>query len=133
MGVQFGVSESTANDIFNYQFPILRELLPASLLEQVKKTQSESEVVKEILIEVELIVDSSEQPRQRPGEYQEQKKFYSGKKKNHLLKNQFIVLPNAKDLVDCTVGAPGPKSDINIFREGQQEFDSNQNFSADKA
>ena len=39
LGIQFGVSESTANDTFNYWFPLLQELLPSSLLEQVKKTQ----------------------------------------------------------------------------------------------
>jgi hypothetical protein len=38
LGIQFGVSESTANDTFNYWFPILQELLPSSLLEQLKKT-----------------------------------------------------------------------------------------------
>ena len=37
LGIQFGVSETTANDIFNYWLPLLRELLPSSLLEQVKK------------------------------------------------------------------------------------------------
>jgi hypothetical protein len=37
LGVQFGVSESTANDIFHYWSELLGELLPASLLEQVKK------------------------------------------------------------------------------------------------
>ena len=37
LGIQFGVSESTANDIFNYWLPILQELLPSSLIEQVKK------------------------------------------------------------------------------------------------
>jgi hypothetical protein len=35
--IQFGVSESTANDTFHYWLPILRELLPSSLIEQVKK------------------------------------------------------------------------------------------------
>jgi hypothetical protein len=39
LGIQFGVSESTANDTFNYWFPVLQEILPSSLLEQVKKTQ----------------------------------------------------------------------------------------------
>lgn len=39
LGIQFGVSESTANDTFNYWFPLLQELLPSSLLEQVKKTR----------------------------------------------------------------------------------------------
>jgi len=60
LGIQFGVSESTANDIFNYWLPLLRELLPSSLLEQVKKNDLDSEVVKEILTEYELTVDSYE-------------------------------------------------------------------------
>ena len=37
LGVQFGVIESTANNLFHYWIEILSELLPASLLEQVKK------------------------------------------------------------------------------------------------
>jgi len=66
MGIQFGVSESTANDTFNYWFPILQDILPSSLLEQVKNA-SDYEIVQEILTEYELIVDSSEQPQERPG------------------------------------------------------------------
>lgn len=84
------------------------------------------------MTDFELIVDSCEQPRERPGDYQEQKKYYSGKKKNHTLKNQLIVLPNGEDIVDIAAGAPGPKSDINFFRERQQEFDSSQRFNGDK-
>ena len=38
LGIQFRVSESTANELFNRWFPMLREVLPSSLLEQVKKT-----------------------------------------------------------------------------------------------
>ncbi|WP_199317114.1 transposase family protein [Chroococcidiopsis sp [FACHB-1243]] len=37
LGIQFGVSESTANDTFNYWLPLVEELLPSSLIEQVKK------------------------------------------------------------------------------------------------
>jgi hypothetical protein len=65
-------------------------------------------------------VDSCEQPRERPGDYQEQKKYYSGKKKNHTLKNHLIVLANGGDIVDVAAPAPGSKSDINFFRESQQ-------------
>jgi hypothetical protein len=133
LGIQFGVSESTANDTFNYWFPILQELLPSSLLEQVKKNASDSEIVKEILTDLELIVDSCEQSRERPGEYEEQKKYYSGKKKNHTMKNQIIVLPNGDDIVDVVAGHPGPKSDINLFRERQKGFDPRQKFNGDKA
>jgi hypothetical protein len=41
LGIQFGISESTANNIFNYWLPLLRELLPSSLVEQVKKNDSD--------------------------------------------------------------------------------------------
>lgn len=132
LGVQFGVSESTAHNRFHYWSKILRELLPASLLEQVKKNEKDWEWVKQILEQWELVVDSSEQVRERPKTYQEQKKFYSGKKKSHTLKNQLIVLPNGAEIVDVTVGKPGPSSDINLFRARQSEFTVNQKFKGDK-
>ena len=132
LGIQFGVSESTANDTFNYWFPLLQELLPSSLLEQVKKNASDYEIVQEILTDYELIVDSAEQPRERPGKYNDQKKYYSGKKKNHTFKNQITVLPDGQDIVDVIAGEPGPKSDITLFRSGQKNFEINQKFQGDK-
>ncbi len=60
-------------------------------------------------------MDSCEQPIERPGAYEEQKKYYSGKKKNHTRKNQLIVLPNGKDIVDVIAGQPGPKVTLNYF------------------
>lgn len=120
LGILFGVSESTANYIFHEWLEILRDLLPASLLEQVKKKESEWEWVKEILREFELIVDGSEQPRERPTEYVEQKKFYSGKQKRHTFKNQLIVVPSGKDIVDVVVGKPGASSEINIWLQRRQ-------------
>ena len=133
LGIQFGVSETTANDTFNYWCPLLGELLPPSLLESLKKNTSDTEIVKEILTGYELIVDSWEQPIERPGDYQEQKKYYSGKKKNHTRKNQLIVLPDGKDIVDVVAGKPGPSSDINLFRERQKGFEPQQKFNGDKA
>lgn len=133
LGIQFGVSESTANDIFNYWLPILRELLPSSLIEQVKKNESDYEVVKEILTEYELIVDSYEQVRERPGDNEEQEKYFSGKKSNHTFKSQIIIMPDGRDIVDVVAGEPGPKSDITIFREYRSEFDPQQRFKGDKA
>ena len=91
LGIQFGVSESTANDTFNYWLPKLRELLPCSLLEQVKKNAADYEIVKEILTEYELIVDTYEQVRERPGDKDEQEKYFSGKKSNHTFKSQIII------------------------------------------
>ena len=81
-----------------------------------KKKEGDHEWVKEILTEYELIVDSTEQPIERPENQEEQEKFYSGKKQNHTRKNQLIILPQGEDIVDVKVGAPGPTSDINQFR-----------------
>lgn len=133
LGIQFGVSESTANDTFNYWLPILRELLPCSLIEQVKKNESDLMVVQEILTEYELIVDSYEQVRERPGDQDEQEKYFSGKKSNHTFKSQMIIMPDGRDIVDVVAGEPGPKSDITIFREYRSEFDPQQRFKGDKA
>ena len=132
LGVEFGVSESTAHNIFHYWLDIFTELLPASLLEQVKKN-GDSEWVKELLTQYELIVDSAEQPIERPSTNEEQKKFFSGKKKSHTRKNQIIVLPQGEDLVDVIAGDPGPKSDIKQFRESLSNFASEQKFRGDKA
>jgi len=57
------------------------------------------EVVQELLTEFELLVDSTEQHRERPGEYKEQKKFFSGKKKKHTFKNQFVILPYSVSII----------------------------------
>jgi len=133
LGVQFGVGESTANYIFQRWVKILRELLPASLLEQVKKNDSDLAWVREILTEFELIVDSYEQPRERPTDYQEQKKYYSGKQKRHTRKNQLIVMPSGKEIVDVVVGESGAKAEIEIWRKQRLSLDASQKFQGDKA
>ncbi len=64
LGLQFGISKTLANDIFHYWLEILREILPASLLEQVKSQPSDYEIVQELLAQFELLVDSTEQPKE---------------------------------------------------------------------
>ena len=133
LGILFEVSESTANDTFNYWLPNLQELLPSSLLEQVKKNAADYETIKEVLTEYELIVDSYEQVRERPRDNEEQEKYFSGRKSNHTFKSQMIILPNGSDIVDIVAGEPGPKSDITLFRENRTRFDPKQKFKGDLA
>jgi hypothetical protein len=85
------------------------------------------------LTQSELIVDSAEQPIERPSANEEQKKFFSGQKKSLTRKNKIIVLPQAEDLVDVIAGEPGPKSDIKQFRESSSNFASEPKFRGDKA
>jgi hypothetical protein len=133
LGLLFQVSESSAHNIFNYWQEILREALPASLMEQVKKFEENMEEVLENLTELQLIVDSSEQAIERPLDYQTQKKYYSGKKHYHTFKSQFIILPSGKDIVDVVVGKPGPVSDIKLCREQLSKFQPEQTLIGDKA
>jgi hypothetical protein len=86
LGINFGVSESAANNIFHDWMKILSSLLPPSLLEQYKH-EDEYEEFLDDLSEIELIVDSSEQTRQRPTDKEEREKCYSGYKHNHTSKN----------------------------------------------
>lgn len=84
------------------------------------------------MTEIELIVDSYEQPIPRPSEYEQQRHYYSGKKKQHTKKGQIVTVPSGRDIVDVAVGEPGKKSDINLFREHQEKFLKSQKFSGDK-
>ncbi len=43
----------------------------------------------------------------------------------------YIVLPKGKDIVDVTLGEPGPKSDISQFRKAQSKFSPRQRFRGD--
>jgi hypothetical protein len=95
---------------------------PPGLIEQVKKKESDYELVKELLTQYELIVDSEEQPVERPSDQKQQKNLYSVKNKSHTLKTQLTVLPKGKDIVDIKVGDPGPTSDISQFRARLSEF-----------
>jgi len=129
----FDISKTKANDAFNYWVEILRDILPASQMEEVSKSSQDYEQLRRILGEYELIVDSAEQAIERPRDYQEQKRYYSGKKKMHTFKNQFIVLPKGADIVDLCIGRLGKTSDITLFRETRHKFDSKQKFIGDKA
>ena len=132
LGMQFGVSKTEANDTFNYWLKIFRKILPCSILEQLTKLSSNRQIGEESLTEHELIVDSWEQARERPGDNQIQKEYYSGKKKQHTFKGQVIGLPLGKDIVDVEVGKKGKASDINLFRNQQKKFEQNQQFAGDK-
>ena len=133
LGMMFDVSRTTANDIFHYWLPILRDLLPCSLLEEWQKSTQDDGFVQQLLTSYELLVDSAEQPRERPKNYQEQKKFFSGKKQRHTFKNQFVSLPKGMDIVDVVVGERGPEADVNLLRKQQPNFSDEQSFKGDKA
>lgn len=132
LGMLFGVSKTEANDTFHDWIPILRDILPSSLLEQVSNNESDLLFVQEVLTNFRLLVDSLEQLIYRDFDQKEQQKYYSGKKRQHTLKSLMIGMPLGKDIVEVEIGVPGPTADINLFRKSQEEFDKSQPFAGDK-
>jgi hypothetical protein len=59
----------------------LREILPASQMEEVQGDEEKYQKLRQILLDYEFIVDSAEQAIERPSDYEDQKKYYSGKKR----------------------------------------------------
>ena len=84
--------------------------------------------IQEILIEQELIVDSTKETIYKPYPDDKQKKYYSGKEKNYILKNQIITT----EIVDVIVGKRGPESHVNLLIKQQKNFDKEQKFQGDK-
>ncbi|MBD2535849.1 transposase family protein [Nostoc flagelliforme FACHB-838] len=132
LGMLFGVSKTEANDTFHKWIPILRDILPSSLLEEVSNNESDLLFVQELLTTFRLLVDSLEQPRYRKSDQKEQQKYNSFKKRQHTLKSLVIGIPEGKDIVKVEIGVPGPTADIKLFRKSQNKFDKSQPFSGDK-
>lgn len=133
LGLTFEVSPSQAHALVRYWLPFLRQALPASLYEELGDCEAAWSVVAEMLVEWELIVDSTEQARQRPGDSELQKQYYSGKKKQTTYKQSVIGFPDGSDIVDATVAHPGPSADVTLFRQQQPQFSETQTFAGDKA
>lgn len=64
-----------------------------------------------------LIVDCTEQPIQRPGDDATQKAHYSGKKKRHTLKAEFVVTAAGR-IASVSESHPGSRHDLAIRRDG---------------
>ncbi|MCC6717398.1 MAG: transposase [Acetobacteraceae bacterium] len=64
-----------------------------------------------------LIVDCTEQPIQRPGEDAVQRAHYSGKRKRHTLKTEYVVTAEGR-IASVSGSHPGSHHDLTIRREG---------------
>ena len=64
-----------------------------------------------------LIIDCTEQPIQRPKDNATQKAHYSGKKKRHTLKTEYIVAATGR-IVSVSDSHPGSRHDLALRRAG---------------
>lgn len=87
------------------------------------QVHSEDETESETATEMESFgIDGTERPRQRPKDQEEQKRFYSGKKKTHTVKNNVIVTMGKRKVEYLGSTWEGKKHDKNICDEESHEF-----------
>jgi hypothetical protein len=65
--------------------------------------------------QVKVIIDGKEQPFQRPQGWEQQKPFYSGKKKRHTVKNQVTCTPEGR-IGGVSTSVPGSTHDLTMMR-----------------
>lgn len=123
MGFNFEMGRSTAENHIKTLLPVLElaekrlEVLPKSLI-------NTPEELAQLADNKDILVDATERAHYRHKDYETQKEHFSGKQKDHTLKNTIMSLANKKILyIGPTVS--GSSHDYNLFK---QEFSPNENW-----
>lgn len=81
LGLSFGLSPSNAHANQAMVLTVLQAALEQNGLMPIREYASDEEFIEHWKEESSILVDATEQKRQRPGNQEDQKKDYSGKKK----------------------------------------------------
>lgn len=113
----FGVSDSTVSRAIHRWLPLLEAagLDTFRLPDPGRKQRRQVDAVLADQPGLLILVDSFEQPVQRPKERAEADKYYSGKKKDHTLKGQVAIHEITGKIVDVPESVPGPTADITLL------------------
>jgi len=119
LGYLFGVSDSTAKRAIDRCLPLL-EIAGRDTMRMPDPGRGRRKNLSALLKDtpdVAVIIDTFEQPVQRP--QRRQKRFYSGKKKRHTLKSQVAVDEETGAIVDVADSVPGPTADIKVLKKSK--------------
>ena len=124
LGANFGMDRSKAWMNVNKLFPVLNRALAKVDMLPKRHFESAAEMRQAFAQIVELLVDATERPQQRPQDEVTQKQKYSGKRKRHTAKNTVIANLGQKILfLGYTVF--GQQHDYALFKN---EFSPQQNW-----
>jgi hypothetical protein len=119
VGLIFGVSADVAENTFHEIVAVLRDLCPANRYEAEKRWTKKEPSWKPDDLD-KIIIDSFETPIPRPSEKEKQKKFYSGKKKDHTIKTQ-VATDGKGEIQDIDPGHRGPMADKRLYEASSVE------------
>ena len=121
LGYLFGMSQSQANHWIHVLSNILKEALSSA---DCLPARVSSELLEKLNIEgkQDIVIDGTERRIQRPADNDEQKKYYSGKKKTHTVKNIIIVGESDREIKYLSDTVEGKKHDKKVADEAELEF-----------
>ena len=131
MGLLFGLSQSQVNVWVHRLSKVLRMALETAQ-HLPEREPADLEAVLAECVGLEFMIDGTERRIQRPGDPQEQKKYYSGKKKTHTCKNNVIVDAPTKKVKYLSGTYEGKKHDKKICDEEGYVFPANSFLHKDK-
>jgi hypothetical protein len=117
----FGMSQSQANE----RIYRLSKVLRMAMEEQCHLPGHDPRSLEEVLAkcpDLSFIIDGTERRRRRPGNEAGQKLYYSGKKKCHTFKNNFIVNTKSRTVCYLSQTCEGKKHDKRICDEENYVF-----------
>jgi DDE superfamily endonuclease/Helix-turn-helix of DDE superfamily endonuclease len=117
LGWLFGLEKSNAWENVQDVLRVLETLadFPFERPAAARARLGTKEAVFDAFPEVRVIIDGKEQPFRRPQGWEEQKPFYSGKKKRHTIKNQVLCTPEGR-VGGVSASVPGSTHDLTMMR-----------------
>jgi hypothetical protein len=117
LGWLFGLEKSNAWENVQDALAVLESLadFPFERPAAGRAKLGTKEAVFDAFPEVRVIIDGKEQPSRRPRGWEEQKPFYSGKKKRHTIKNQILCTPAGR-IGGVSATVPGSMHDLTMMR-----------------
>jgi hypothetical protein len=117
LGWLFGLEKSNAWENVQATLAVLESLadFPFERPAADRAKLGTKEAVSDAFPEVKIIIDGKEQAFQRPQGWDEQKPFYSGKKKRHTVKNQILCTPEGR-IGGVGETVPGSTHDLTMMR-----------------
>lgn len=114
LSAMFSVKRSTFYDLVRRGLNAIEMALDSVGAIPLRDIDSTTVLLAELRGKKDLLLDVTERPIRRPSKGQ--KKYYSGKKKRHTVKNQILSDENKKIIVLSST-EPGSKHDFQIFKE----------------
>ena len=121
LGFFFGISQGQASHWIHRLTPIINAALGYEMKLPARKPADVQMLLKECP-SLEFIIDGTERPINRPKDAEKQKRYYSGKKKRHTVKNLYISDKETKRIHALSPTYEGKRHDKSIADAQQYHF-----------